>query len=69
MHPGNRLPAGGGQMKNVDDVLGHRADGRPGIQQGSKYFPLSLLIGLQPRLGYPAPPVTAILPDSALNPA
>ena len=40
-------------MKRIDDSLGHRADGRPGIQQGSKCFPLSLLIGPQLRLGYP----------------
>ena len=39
-------------MKRIDDSLGHRADGRPGIQQGSKCFPLSLLIGPQLRLGY-----------------
>ena len=50
MHPGNRLPTGGGQVKRIDDGLGHRVSGRPGIQQGSKCFPLGFLIGLQLRL-------------------
>ena len=53
MRPGNRLPTGRCQAKRIDDSLGHRADGRPGIQQGSKCFPRSLLIGPKLWLGYP----------------
>ena len=46
MHPGNRLPAGGCQLKGIYDILGHCGDGRPGIQQRPKRFAPNLLIGL-----------------------
>ena len=53
MHPGNRLPAGGCQLKRIYDILGHCGDGCPGIQQRPKRFARNLLIGLKLWPGYP----------------